>query len=190
MDTDIFDPTTVYRYDSLSGTIFIDLQLDFYRELYNEWDFSPLINRDLDEDLLKYLETCCEEIPAHYRLVICFSIPKAVYDIEKERRASEGIRNFFRYLLRYHRRRHTRMNGRMLFVLFLGVSMISITSLVNYIGGDEFIRGLAYEGLMVGGWVAFWEFFSMLFFRFSEHREKIRVYQRLLEAEIEYTYRD
>jgi len=48
---------------------------------------------------------------------------------------------------------------------------------------------LLVEGLIIGAWVSIWEVFSVIFFKLSEHRKKIRSFRRLLAAEIVYRYR-
>ena len=53
-----FDPLKIYRFDEAKGSFCIDIDLDFYRELYSEWDFSLQRNRDMDKDLLEYLVDC------------------------------------------------------------------------------------------------------------------------------------
>ena len=92
-----FDARKIYRFDEESGAFLIDIDLDFYRELYSEWDFSPQRKRDLDNDLLEYLVDCCDEIPARYPVAIAINLPEAVYDATREERATQGFKNFFTY---------------------------------------------------------------------------------------------
>jgi hypothetical protein len=43
-------------YRMRKNTLLIDIEVKFYREIFNTWDFSPELNRDLDDDLFEYLE--------------------------------------------------------------------------------------------------------------------------------------
>ncbi len=184
-----FDPRTIYRYDKELGVIYIDIDLDFYRELYSEWDFSPQRNRDLDEDLLEYLVSCCDEIPARYPLAIAINLPAAVYDATREERATQGFHNFFTYRIRREKIRYRRNYVKIFKYLLIGALLLIAASLL-----EQFPLGLPHsellaEGLVIGAWVSIWEVFSVIFFKLSEHREKIDVFRRLLAAAIVYRYR-
>lgn len=184
-----FDPKQVYRFDPKNGTFYIDLDLDYYRELYSAWDFSPQHNRDLDEDLFEYLTDCCEEIPRRSPLVISMSLPQNVYDAVKEERARQGVQNFFTYQIR----RETLCSKNDYFKIFkflcLGVILLLFATLMkNFLGQIDHSEILS-EGLVIGAWVSIWEVFSILFFKLSDHRKVISIYRRLLAAKIEYRYR-
>ena len=36
------DPKKIYRYDSKTKSFNIDISLDYYRDIHNEWDYSTL----------------------------------------------------------------------------------------------------------------------------------------------------
>ena len=184
-----FDPRKIYRFDEEHGAFCIDIDLDFYRELYSEWDFSPQRNRDLDEDLFNYLVNCCDEIPARYPLVITINLPVTVYDATREERATQGFHNFFTYRIRRENIHYRRYYSKILKYLLIGAMLlISASMLENFCAGLAHSELLA-EGLVIGAWVSIWEVFSVLFFNLSDHRKKIRVVRRLLEAKINYLYR-
>lgn len=184
-----FDPKKVYRYASETGTFFIDIDLDFYRELYSEWDFSPQYNRDLDEDLLEYLSACCEEIPRRYRLAISMCLPESVRNPLKEERATRGIHNFFTYLIRRETNRSKSYYIKVLKFLLVGVILLIFAGLLENFLAEIPHTDLLVEGLIIGAWVSIWEVFSILFFKLSDHRKAIANYRRLLGAGIEYRYR-
>lgn len=184
-----FDPKQVYRYDAKTGTFYIDIDLDYYRELYSEWDFSPQYNRDLDEDLLEYLTDCCEELPRRSPLIISMSLPQKVYDPAKEERARRGFRNFFTYQIRRETARSKNYYFKIFKFLCLGIILLLLTTLLKKFFGQIEHTDILTEGLIIGAWVSIWEVFSILFFKLSDHRKVIIIYRRLLEAEIEYRYR-
>lgn len=184
-----FDPQKVYRYDSGKDLFFIDIDLDFYREIYNAWDFSPQINRDLDEDLLEYLENCCAEIPPRHAICISLNLPEAVYAPEREARSREGFTNFFTYLVRRERSRSKNFYQKIAFFIALGSLLLVLASVMQHQLNSFLHTDILSEGIVVGGWVCFWEVFSILFFELAEHRKKIRTFRRLLNAEIIFRYR-
>ena len=184
-----FDPRKIYRFDEDKGSFSIDIDLDFYRELYSEWDFSLQRNRDLDEDLLEYLVDCCDEIPSHYPLTIAISLPAAVFDATREKHATQGFHNFFTYRIRREKNRYRRYFTKIIKYLIIGAMfLITASMLENFFSGLPH-SDLLIEGLIIGAWVSIWEVFSVLFFKLSEHRKKITVLRRLLAAETVYKYR-
>ena len=190
MKEPVFDPKKFYRYDSRQERFYIDIDLDFYRELYNEWDFSPQHNRDLDQDLLDYLEHCCYEIPRRHALCISLNLPVAVRDPEREKRSIEGFRNYFTYLVRREQSRSKIYYQKIAAFLTLGSVLLISASLLEHQLNFYLKTNLLSEGILVGGWVCFWEVFSILFFQLSEHRKKIRTFSRLLNAQIVFRYRE
>lgn len=184
-----FDPRQVYRFDPESGSFYIDIALDYYRELYSAWDFSPQYNRDLDEDLVEYLTDCCEELPRRSTLVISMSLPQNVYDPLKEERARKGFSNFFTYQIRRETARSKNYYFKIAKFLCLGFVLLILAALMKNLFNHTDLTEIFTEGFIIGAWVSIWEVFSILFFKLSEHQQKIATYQRLHRAQISYRYR-
>ncbi len=184
-----FDPKKIYRFDAQTGRFFIDVDLDYYRELYSQWDFSPQRNRDLDADLLEYLRNCCEEIPRRAPLSLTLSLPQNVYNPQKEARATEGFDNFFTYLVRREKNRSRNYYSIIIKFLIIGALLLVLASLLENYLAELPHSELLVEGLIIGAWVSIWEVFSVLFFKLSDHRKKIAIYHRLQKARIDYRYR-
>jgi len=184
------DPFLVYRHSLDDKTFFIDIDLDYYRELYNEWDFSPSNNRDLNEDLLEYLSDCCEDIPWKYKLAIIFNLPVAVREEEKEQRATDSIRSFIRYLIRREYASGRKKLRKVAIYALVGVILFAGAYLLEPYREVAVPFSILSEGLVVGAWVSFWEVFSVAFFGLSESWQRLSVLGRLLESEIIYNYRE
>jgi len=184
-----FDPHKIYRFDDAKGVFLIDIDLDFYRELYSEWDFSPQRKRDLDKDLLAYLVDCCDEIPTRYPVAIAVNLPATVFDVDREERATQGFHNFFTYRIRRENNRYRFYYSKILKYLLIGALLLISASLLENFFAEMPQSKLFAEGLVIGAWVSIWEVFSVFFFKLSEHRKKITVFRRLLAAETVYRYR-
>lgn len=184
-----FDPRKIYRFDEDHGAFLIDIDLDFYRELYSEWDFSPQRKRDLDDDLLEYLVDCCDEIPARYPLALAINLPASVYDATREERATQGFKNFFTYRIRREKNRYRRYFSKIFRYLCIGFLLLIAASMLENFFTTLPHSKLLIEGLIIGAWVSIWEVFSVLFFKLSDHRKKIAVLRRLLAAATVYRYR-
>ena len=179
----------IYRFSKSKNTVYIDISIDFYWEIYNEWDFSPLINRDLDDDLFQYLDECAGEIHKRYKLCIAFHLPERIKEPEKEKSSTRSIRNFFNYQIRKQKTKITELKKKSLLYGLLGLLLLIIGSFLGKLIAKTLFVGFVVEGLTIGAWVLFWELFSTLFFSLHEISTRINRLQRLKDSKIEYHYR-
>ncbi len=179
---------SMYRYKIDQRTFIIDVHLEDYRDAYSDWDFSPFINRDLDDDLTEYLLECSYEIPMKYKLIIDFHIIDVEKNDVREEKSIIGMYNYFNYQLRKLRNRKIRVARDMLTFLFIG----SILLLAGFYF-DEFFKtsillSVLSEGLFIGGWVMLWEMFSAWFFDLKKVKNMYKHFDRLNKSEIVYSY--
>ncbi len=189
MKKNIFDIKNIYRLSEDKKTVFIDIDLDFYREIYNAWDFSPAANRDLDEDLFKYLEECAEEIPSKCKIIIVFHVPYAIMDKDKEQKSIDAYKNFFNYRSRRIKVTHTSKRNSIIVYFFLGVFCILASMTINKYFPENMLTLFFAEGLTIGSWVVFWELFYFIFFTRSEYKNEEKIMKRLAISSIKYNYR-
>lgn len=177
-----------YRYDPLTKHVYIDIKLNYYREVFNEWDFSPDINRDLDDDLFEYLENCVMEISPGRHLHIALHMPLAIANEDRENGCTQGMRNYFTYQIRREKNRMRRTWKNALYYALFGVLFLFIASDLNTRWAHEKGYRFIVEGFFIGGWVLFWELFSILFFQVRDHLDSLRRLRRLRDAGIVYIY--
>lgn len=186
MNAHRLDPKTIYRFDRFTNRYHIDLAIDYYRDVYNEWDFAPFRNRDLDRHLMEYLEECSREIPLKAGIAITFFMPSDTRDAVKEERSIAGLKNYFLYELLKASGRRRRSFRRFAIYLILGVAFLVGAYLVRTFLGGPFPLTVLPEGLLIGGWVLFWEAFTIAFFRSRDISERIRHLRRFVGARIAY----
>lgn len=177
-----------YQYDDHKKAFILNVQLEDYRDAYSNWDFSPFINRDLDDDLSEYLLECSYEIPNKYKLVMNFHIRNHIYDESREEKSIIGMHNFFKYQIK-------RINNYRLRVIkdiftFLAIGSVLLLAGFYSSGYSEpsIIYELVSEGLYIGGWVMLWEVFSAWFFDLKKASNKRKQYKRLDASSITYSY--
>ncbi len=188
MFSSVHELKKMYRYDVKRKTFHIDIRLDYYRDLYNEWDYSPLHRRDIDMDLLEFIEECTSEIPLKFRIQINFYLPKKVKNSEIEEKNITGMKNFFSYTLNKQLRERRRMFHSSLVYGLTGSALLIGAFLLQTLLKNDSAAVLISEGLFIGGWVLFWELFSFVFFRIQNVNREIRNDRRILEAQIVYHY--
>lgn len=181
---------SIYRYDENKKQYHIDIQLDTYRDVYSDWDYSPLINRDLDEDLLEYLMSCSYEIPRNRELVIDFFLPVNIYNIEREKRSIEGIHNYFNYKIRQTKSERYRLIRSTILFFFIGTLLLILAIMSNSVIRTPVFEQVISEGLFIGAWVAIWEIFSIWFFQINGINHRIKHYYRLQASNIYYHYNE
>ncbi|MDD2371235.1 MAG: hypothetical protein PHQ32_04465 [Firmicutes bacterium] len=185
----IKDLKNIYSIDSKDDFI-IDLQLDRYRDVYSDWDYSPYQNRDLDDDLVEYLLECSYEIGHHYKMKVLFHLPKMIKDKNKELVSIKGIRHFFAYQYKRNKTQMLRVIRDTLIFFLLGILMITIGTILKNSLTINLFNQVLIEGLYIGGWVMMWEMFSTWFFQVNKYRNKIKHFKRLQNIEYEYFYTD
>lgn len=183
----------LYRYSKELNTSYIDVEIDFYRELYNEWDFSPITNRDLDEELFEFLESCVAEINRRHKVNIVFHIPKTLEDKEKEEKSIQGFTNYFNYEIRKQNYRiRTTIDNAVTSGIYGLILLFAGTWSIRFVEEHEMYSYLAFlaEGILIGGWVLGWELVSIIFFKSKELFAQRTILRRLRDAKIEFEYTD
>ncbi len=179
----------LFRFDQKSNSYIIDIFIDHYGALYSTLDFSPFKNRDLDDELIVYLEDSIEDIPFKYNLLLNINMPKNVYDEVKETRGIKEIKHYFLYLHRKKKREIYEFYRSAMGNFILGILFIFTVSIIKKnFAVTQMVWEIIIEGFYVGGWVFLWEFFSLLFLDPSKEKRKLKQYQRVLDSKISYTY--
>lgn len=70
----------------------IEIALDSYADIFNEWDPAPFKRRDLDPDLQLYLVESSSEIPRKYAIELCFRLPVGKRDQSMETESQNGLK--------------------------------------------------------------------------------------------------
>lgn len=183
-----FDPTLLYEYDQNTKTYILNLSVHSFKEMYNTWDYSPYRKRDINEALIKYIEECSAEMPLKHKMSIHLYLPDTEKDESKEKEGISALKSYFKYLLykKVHQRSKYLKNARNYGLS--GFLFLSLAIILQKVGFQDYYLPILPEGLFIGGWVLFWEVFSIIFFRTSEITQSIREYTRLVEAEITYHF--
>lgn len=180
----------IYRYDETKNAYNIDVLLDDYKEVFHDWDASPTRKKDLNPELVEFLENSSEDIPKNEKINIVFSLPIDKKDTVGEERIILGINNYFKSILYFTDRTMKRQLRKIASFISLGFSFILVAYFVQNsfnlnIGVDVLI-----EGIFIGGWVLLWEAFSLFFFSMNDVNKERRTYQRFLESNIQFVYRN
>lgn len=179
----------LFRFDKKANAYIIDIFIKDYESLYSDLDFSPLKNKDLNDEFIDHLENSIEDIPFKYNLLININMPENLYDEIKEKRGIKEIKNYFLYLYRKKIREIHAVYKSAIISFILGILLIFTVSIIKKkISVTQLVWEIVIEGFNIGGWVFLWEFFSLLFLEPNKEKIKIKQYQRILDSQIRYTY--
>lgn len=179
----------LFRFEKNTNSYIIDIFVDHYESLYSTLDFSPFKNKDLDDDLIVYLEDSIEDIPFKYNLLLNINMPQNVYDQVKETRGIKEIKHYFLYLHKKKKKEIYEIYRAAMGNFITGILFIFAISIIKKnLSVTHLVWEIIIEGFYVGGWVFLWEFFSLLFLDPSKGKRKLKQYQRVLDSKISYTY--
>ncbi|MDX9690896.1 MAG: hypothetical protein RBT45_00475 [Acholeplasmataceae bacterium] len=174
----------LYNRNPETKSMMIEVSLEDYSEIFNGWDASPIRRKDLEPELIDYLEQSGTEIPLDESVEICFYLPPTQKDLEKEQKSIVAIKNNFRVVVFFINKRLKRGYRQM--ATFIVLSLLFITS-AYIIRGQEplpLLTSIMREGLFIGGWVFLWEAFNLFFFTTHEERKRRKIFYRYLDSEI------
>jgi hypothetical protein len=177
-----------YTIDEDSKKYIIDVELEDYHDIFNDWESGVYNFRSLDSSLKKFLEGCSRDIDLKYDLILRFNLHDEKRNKETEATIKENIDNYFDYV-RYNLKQE--LNTRIKKIIFYIIFYLFFMFLSFYLQstpGTNIVNNILLQGLTVGSWVFLWEVFSILFFNSDRLWQRKKEYKRLLEAEIRFNY--
>ncbi len=176
--------TQIYRTFEDTDRFLIEVALDNYEDLFNEWDPAPFKRRDVDPDLRTFFEECSNEISLKHPLAIAFYIPKTEIDFEKQEKAIEGLRNFFKFNKHLVNKLIRNSHSDALRYFLFGMLFIAIAVLFEHQFQKNILADFFGQGFFIGGWLFGWEALSTIFFKGGELKHRLREWDRFLDAPI------
>ena len=174
----------LYQRNPETNKMTIEISLEDYAELFNGWDPSPIRRKDLEPELMDYLEQSGTEIPMDEEVELCFYLPNDKHDLEKEQKSTLAIKNNFRVVIFFINKRLKRGYRQMITFIILSLIFITSAYVIRDLEEIPLLTSIMREGLFIGGWVFLWEAFNIFFFTTHEERSRRKIFYRFLESEI------
>lgn len=178
---------SLYRRNSQTGNIIIDVALDRYLEFFHEWDNAVFKKRDLNPELADFLDICSEDIPLSKQFDVHFHIKNIALDSEKEKLIIASYHNYYTALKKLEDRKVKRIARFSVILFVIALGFIFLNLIANARAGNQLLPKVLLEGLLIGGWVFMWEALHMLFFDILEPFKRKRELKRFLNAEITFS---
>ncbi|WP_345989327.1 hypothetical protein WCX18_02640 [Sulfurimonas sp. HSL1-2] len=176
------------RYErDAQGRYIIDVAAERPEALYNYFDkHADYLRRDLDQELTDYLTSSAKELPGT-PLVIRFTFSEEEAE-EKYTRIRSSIGTFFQYMAELERETTAEMLRKAGLLFAVGVAIMFLAVWVRqWIGESPSVVGEVFaEGLTVAAWVSLWEGVALVLLEWRPHRRRVRRYERLEAAEVQF----
>jgi len=174
----------LYNTNPETKAYIVEVSLDDYSELFNGWDASPLRRKDLEPELMDYLEQAATEIPIHEKLELCFYMPKEKRDLDKEFKSITSVMNNFKIVLSVIHKQLSHNYRRLAVYFIIALIFLSAAYLLRNVTHISLFINIMIEGFFIGGWFLLWEAFSLFFFDTHETRVRQKFFNRFLISDI------
>lgn len=178
----------VYRKNSETGRVIIDIALEDYLQFFHTWDNSAFKKRDIHAELVQFLDLCSEDIPLNKGLEIVFSLHTDEISKEKEDLIRTSFKNYYGSIKRLQHRKTKRFIRNSLSLLFISLILLTLYGLLNDIRQESILARVFLESLLIGGWVFAWEAVHLLFIDIIEPFRRHKEVKRFLDAELTFKY--
>jgi hypothetical protein len=176
----------LYERNQETGNYVIEVALDRYSDVFNDWDHAAFRKRDMNPELAYFLEDCSREIPLRHDVDVFFYLPKEVQNPEREKIISEVLHNYYNFYASFEKRQLQKAYQKLFTYVAAAFLLITLNILMGHQANVLFSTFA--QGLLVGGWVFLWEAISFLFMKRSDNQHLIRTYTRLGSANVYFRY--
>lgn len=167
----------------------IDVRVTSLDGLYSALDPSTFRQRDLDpravEHIVQWASDASPPAPLVLRVSVADDTAAAATAIDTQ----AAVRNYFTYEADLLARQHRRNRGRMARWLTLGLLvmtlLLTLHSAVGRLYPDSLFNDIVGEAFVIAGWVALWVPIERLGFDGWLLKDKLRLYRRLADMQVE-----
>jgi hypothetical protein len=167
----------------------IEIRIDKVGQLFNSFDPSPFQARDLDDNAEEFIVGWAREFRSNESLHIVVHLPADQCLTEGARTLASAVAQHFSYRAGVLKRELSELfrTGRRHLVVGLVIfaACHAAAQLLNSLLPEDPIAEGVEQGLVIIGWVANWKPFEMLIYDWWPLRRRIRLFQRLAQAQID-----
>jgi hypothetical protein len=177
------------RYEKDDYRYVIKISTDYFRDLFNKFDrTSSFIKRDLDYDLADYLFDSASDLEGR-EFYIKINLHSENKSEELENKVNQGIDSYFDFELQKTQKRKRTVIKKIFVHIILAVICFFISYISNkIINIDTFLYVLFVRSIVIAAWVLMWPVFSDFIYELLEIIKIIKIYKKLIDAEIKFTY--
>lgn len=161
----------------------IEVHVSDLKELFNSFDPTPFLKRDLDPDADEFIAGRARDLRTRGPLGLLVHVDHAVSPSEATEVVHQAVRDHFG-----RRAEETRQKLRLLFrngrvALVIGLAVVTCSVLLGDVVGtlmqESRFGGIVRESLLIGGWVAMWRPLEVFLYDWWPIRAEARLFDRL-----------
>ena len=178
----------IYERNPDNGNYIIEVSLDTYADIFNDWDHAPFRRKDIDPDLLSFLEDSMDDIPKKNDIDICFYLSDEIRNPKREQMIISWFRVYYKLAVELEKRKIKAIVKQSVIYMLVSVVLLVSSYLGQGITGKGLLNYMLTEIVIVGGWVFLWEAISLLTFERAKIRRQTQNHNRFMRAAIVFRY--
>ena len=178
----------IYKKNPLNGNYIIEVALKNYAGIFNDWDHAPYKRKDIDPELITFIQESIDDILLEYNVDICFYFSEEEKNEEREEIIVSRLRTYYTIYIEIKKNKIKSILKNA--IIYMLISAVLLTS--SYYGAlyhDNIVFYTLTEIIIVGGWVFLWEAISLLMFERRKVSILIKNYKRVIVADISFRYK-
>ncbi|HYD03234.1 MAG TPA: hypothetical protein VEC16_02950 [Alphaproteobacteria bacterium] len=169
----------------------ININIKTVGQLFNSFDPSPFLEKDLDDDAFEYIVSSVQEHPLKKKQKMILHFPKNQQKKVSEVEVRRAIHHFFEYkkILAERNIKLKLKEGELSFFVgsgFLIACLLAGEYILTF--GENTLTYILFEGLLIGGWVAMWKPISDVLYEWWPIYQEKRVYNKIANMDIDFKY--
>ena len=180
-----------YEYVHTEKVQLIEIKIKKVNQLFNSFDPSPFLEKDLDDDAFEYIVSSVGEHNLRVKQRIVIHLPKNQKSKISEEEIRRAIHHYFEYkeMLAEKSIKLKIQEGQMSLVIgcvFLTACLLLRQIIISDV--ENIAVNIIAEGLIIGGWVAMWKPISELLYEWWPLRKEKKIFNKIANMEIEIRY--
>ena len=166
----------------------IEIRVHSVRQLFNSFDPSPFLEKDLDDDAEDFIVGWAGELPSKAPLTLVVHVPEAELAEARDVGLEEALANYFIYRANTLGRHQSALLREGRIALAVGLVFLAGCTLASEAVGGLGLGAfgdIAETGLAIFGWVANWRPAEIFLYDWWPIARRRRLYRRLAHMTVE-----
>lgn len=174
------------RYRVEKGRVHLELKLNTLTQLFDSRDPAPFLERDLDDDAVRYILLSAQEQSHEAALSLIIHLKETGARDYSENEVEEAVRAFFAWEAEMSRRslRKTLQTARRFFAIGFVTLAVCLMVAELVIPTDHTLWNIVREGFVISGWVAMWRPIELVLYDWWPLRDRIRTLDKLAKIPV------
>ncbi|MFO0571330.1 MAG: hypothetical protein U0263_37220 [Polyangiaceae bacterium] len=165
----------------------IELELERIEQLFNSIDPAPFPEKDLDDDIDRFLVSWAKEYPDRAPLKVVIHLGSLPERVQPDELCEEALHHYYAYRRELSEREFRDLMRRGRTSLVIGVAFLALclgaSRLLESLSSSP-IATIIRESLIIGGWVAMWRPLEILLYDWWPVRRSTLIYEKLAKSAV------